>query len=92
LRCEKTKYRGYIIYYNEASPTFGSKYISIVNPRLREESGHLAHCHINRGTGNAKKIIDVACDFERTGYTYRRIGMGLRNKACRLTGMKIYMN
>lgn len=86
--CTSYNYRGFIVYHNDKGNNFDHSYISIVNPLLNEKDGHKAHCHVVGNDSYAKKIIDCAVQFRKYGCITNG-SISMRDKACRLNGLKI---
>jgi hypothetical protein len=85
---EQYTYKNFTIYHNSRGNKFDAPFISIVNPNIRMNDGHNAHCHVTGGDKYAKQIVDMAIQFRKYGcITHGSISM--RDKACRLNGLKI---
>ncbi len=79
-------YRGFVITKN-INPQFGTPYISVLNPRLKNINGKLIHTHCSN-INTAKRIIDCLKKMKNGG-VYWKYTKNIRNKAMRLGGSDI---
>lgn len=86
--CEQYEYRNFIIYHNTKGNKFDSPFISIANPNIRLPDGRNPHCHVTGGDKYAKAIVDLAIQFRKYGCITNG-SISMRDKACRLNGLKI---